>query len=58
MTLSTAHPGKFLEVVEKAAGIKPQLPVQLEKLLKLKKESVVIEKTDSALKDFLRKRFS
>ncbi|MDX9799895.1 MAG: threonine synthase, partial [Spirochaetia bacterium] len=48
VTLSTAHPGKFLEVVEKAAGLKPPLPVQLEKLLKLKKESVVIEKTDSA----------
>ena len=58
VTLSPAHPGKFLEVVEKATGIKPPLPAQLERLLNLKKESVIIDNSDEALKKFLKERFA
>ncbi len=58
VTLSTAHPGKFLEVVEKATGKNPPLPAQLEKLLNLKKESVLIDNSDEALKKFLKERFA
>ncbi len=57
ITLSTAHPGKFLEVVEQATGVKQTLPPQLEKILKLKKESVIINNTSDDLKDFLIKKF-
>ena len=58
VTLSTAHPGKFLEVVEEATGVKPELPMQLEKILKLEKQSVVINNTTEALKLFLSEKFS
>lgn len=57
VTLSTAHPGKFLEVVEKATGARPLLPANLKKLLDLEKHSVVIENRAEALKDFLKKTF-
>ncbi len=57
VNLSTAHPGKFLEVVEEATGVRPQLPPQLKKILKLEKESVVIENTTEDLKTFLMKTF-
>lgn len=58
VTLSTAHPGKFLEVTEKAIGKKPPLPIQLEKLLKLNKVSIVVENSDDALKKFLLEKFA
>lgn len=58
VTLSTAHPGKFLEVTEKAVGKKPPLPAQLEKLLKLNKISIVVENNDDALKKFLLEKFA
>ena len=57
VSLSTAHPGKFLEVVEKATGARPKLPQNLERLLKLEKHSTVIENTDAALKDYLKAAF-
>lgn len=55
VTLSTAHPGKFLEVVEEAVGVQPPLPAQLEALKDKAKVSVVIENTLEALKGFLLK---
>ena len=58
VTLSTAHPGKFLEVVEKATGKTPELPEQLKKLSGLEKQSVIIENSDEALKSFLLERFA
>ena len=57
VALSTAHPGKFLEVVEDATGVRPQLPSQLKKILKLEKDSVVIENTTEDLKTFLMKTY-
>jgi len=58
ITLSTAHPGKFLEVVEQATGVKQILPPQLEKILTLKKVSVLINNTTDALTSFLLKKFN
>ena len=58
VTLSTAHPGKFLEIVEQATGVKQVLPSQLEKILTLKKESVLINNTTAELKNYLLKKFN
>lgn len=45
VSLSTAHPGKFLEIVKEATGIFPPLPDCLEQLKNLEKQSTVIEPT-------------
>ncbi|MBI9107249.1 MAG: threonine synthase [Spirochaetales bacterium] len=51
VTLSTAHPGKFTEVFQEATGKKPHMPQRLEKVMKLKKESTLVENTLDALKE-------
>ena len=53
IVLSTAHPGKFLEVVEEAIGVTPKLPVALEVLKDKKKVSTVIENNYGELEKFL-----
>ena len=53
VTLATAAPGKFVEVVEAASGKRPSLPPQLEELLTLEKQSTVLENSPEALKAFL-----
>jgi threonine synthase len=58
VTLSTAHPGKFVEVVEKAVDARPELPPALSRLLLLPKHSVVVENTLSALSAFLLDHFA
>jgi threonine synthase len=57
IVLATAHPAKFLEIVEEATGKKPDLPAPLKKAMKLPKKSVLVENTLAALKDFLHKHF-
>jgi threonine synthase len=57
VVLATAHPAKFLEIVEEVTGKKPPLPKGLKKAFELPKKSVVIENTLPALKDFLQKHF-
>jgi threonine synthase len=57
ITLATAHPGKFLEVVEEAAGRRPPLLEQLAAALRLPKKSLVMENTAAALKAFLLEKF-
>ena len=57
LVLSTAHPGKFVEVVKEATGEQPDLPPALQKLLNRKKESVLLKNTDTALKTWLQDRF-
>ena len=57
ITLATAHPGKFLEVVEEATGKKPPLPESLARVLNLPKKSVIVENTAAALKEFLKETF-
>lgn len=58
ITLATAHPGKFREIVEEATGVTVPLPPQLEAVLSLEKQSTVIENTKEGLGDFLRGEFS
>ena len=53
VTLSTAHPAKFSEVVEKATGVNPELPPQLAGVLKKKSISTEINNTLLSLKTFL-----
>ena len=51
--LETAHPIKFLDVVEPALGIKLPIPTQIESVLNKEKVSIKI-KTYEELKAFLR----
>ncbi|MBI9096835.1 MAG: threonine synthase [Spirochaetaceae bacterium] len=53
MVLSTAHPGKFTEVIEDVISVKPELPEELKKLERREKISIVVENTDEALKNYL-----
>ncbi len=57
INLSTAHPGKFLEVVEEATGKRPELPARLEELLHLEKKSIKMKNTDEALEMFLTEKY-
>jgi threonine synthase len=57
VTLATAHPGKFLEVVEEATGLRPPLPERLLKVLDLPKQSVPVGNTAAELKKLLLERF-
>ena len=53
LVLSTAHPGKFVEVVQDAINVNPQLPEALSSLLNKEKISTVIENKYSELEKFL-----
>jgi threonine synthase len=57
ITLATAHPAKFLEIVEEATGVHPPIPERLARLLELEKRSTVIEPTYDGLKSFLEGNF-
>lgn len=57
VTLATAHPGKFLEVVEEVTGIRPPLPARLEESLRLPKSSVPLKNNPDDLKKFLLQQF-
>jgi threonine synthase len=56
--LSTAHPGKFMEVYEKAVGKKPQLPESLLAVKDLDKVSRLISNSSKELKKTLLSLFS
>lgn len=56
--LSTAHPGKFTEVYEKAVGNKPALPESLLAVRDLKKKSLSISNSSLDLKKTLLSMFS
>jgi threonine synthase len=58
ISLATAHPGKFQEIVEPATGARPTLPNALQRLVDLPKHSVVIESTLSSLTKLLRDRYT
>ncbi len=53
LVLSTAHPGKFVEVVNEALGVNPELPEALSSLIDKKKVSIVVENSYSELEKFL-----
>jgi threonine synthase len=58
VVLSTAHPGKFVEVVKEAAGQEPALPPALASLAAKPKVAVVMENKAEALREFLLKNFA
>jgi threonine synthase len=53
ISLATAHPGKFGEIVEEATGKQAELPSQLEASLSKKKQATEIENSSQALNTFL-----
>ena len=53
LCLATAHPGKFLEVVEDATGTKPPLPAQLAEALARPKVAVPMANRLEELREFL-----
>ena len=53
ITLGTAHPAKFGEVVEEATGMRPNIPERLERVLHLEKKAMEMDNTPGALKQFL-----
>jgi len=53
LVLSTAHPGKFTEVIEEVISVKPELPEELQKLESRKKVATLVENTNEALKNYL-----
>ncbi|MFQ3621373.1 MAG: threonine synthase, partial [Spirochaetales bacterium] len=53
VTLGTAHPGKFLEIVEQATGRLPPLPPQLVEVMNLPKQALLMENRAEALKSYL-----
>lgn len=54
VTLSTAHPAKFPEAVEKMTNLKPHLPERLDGLLSRKERFVTLPNDIDAIKDFVR----
>lgn len=57
VVLSTAHPGKFIEIVEQATGRTPELPETLSRLMDRKKEAFPVGSNDADLRDWLLGRF-
>jgi threonine synthase len=57
ITLGTAHPAKFGEVVEEATGARPDIPERLARVLDLEKQATSIENSTEKLKGFLAERF-
>lgn len=55
--LSTAHPGKFPDIVRQATGAEVTLPEQLKRLLTLKKTSTVVDNKLEDLSRFLEHAF-
>jgi threonine synthase len=53
ITLATAHPAKFPEIVLRATGAVAELPERLAEAMRREKRSVPIEPTDRALSTFL-----
>lgn len=53
ITLATAHPVKFREVVEKETGIKPLIPERLKACLEKPSKTILMSKKFSQLKEFL-----
>ena len=53
VVLSTAHPGKFSDVIEPIIGDKTTLPESLQIAMKKEKQSIKMPKKFSDLKDYL-----
>jgi len=53
VTLATAHPAKFREIVMEACGVDPEIPPALEIAMHREKHSVPVEPDTRALSDYL-----
>jgi len=58
IVLSTAHPGKFSDIVRDATGVSPELPERLAQCLALPKESHLLGTALPELRELLLERFS
>ncbi|MFW6355992.1 MAG: threonine synthase [Spirochaetota bacterium] len=57
ITLATAHPAKFGEIVERATGRRPELPDRLAEAMRRPKEATPIEPTIDALRAYLSEHY-
>ena len=53
LTLATAHPGKFVDIVQEATGVTPDLPATLEDALSKKKQATALTASLEVLREFL-----
>jgi threonine synthase len=58
LSLATAHPGKFIDIVEQATGAVPELPATLREALAKKKQAIPLEPTLDLLREFLLDRYT
>jgi len=56
IALSTAHPAKFPDAVDRATGIRPKLPAHLADLLDRKERFTVLPNEQAAVETFIRER--
>jgi threonine synthase len=56
VALSTAHPAKFPDAVERATGLRPKLPAHLADLLDRKERFTVLPNDQAAVETFIRER--
>jgi len=57
LILSTAHPGKFLDIVKEATGIAPTLPKLFTDVMQKKKAAHYIENRNEDLEDWIIQKF-
>ena len=53
LTLATAHPGKFVDIVQEATGVTPDLPATLRNALSKKKQATTLTASLEVLREFL-----
>jgi len=53
LTLATAHPGKFVDIVQEATGVTPDLPATLKEALSKKKQATTLQPRLEVLREFL-----
>jgi threonine synthase len=58
LSLATAHPGKFVDIVEQATGATPALPETLKEALEKKKDAIPLEPSLDLLREFLLQRYA
>ena len=56
VSLSTAHPAKFPDAVERATGIRPPLPPHLADLMQLKERFTILPNDQASVERFIRER--
>jgi threonine synthase len=56
IALATAHPAKFPDVVERATGVRPQLPAHLARLMERPERFTVVPSDQGAVETFIRER--